>query len=141
MEETAQLPVRVSPTGLKLDRKEVVPGVFGRQVLSPAVREEADAVPSDGIEALRLQQCLEVLNRVPSRVQAEPVDLAVSIESSQGGLPVSRQGRARGQGPGVLGYDRDDLRRKALSALRRLQRLPALVRGFFHDPDLRYILE
>jgi transposase len=45
-----------------------------------------------------------------------------------------RLGRSQFAGP-------DDLRRKALSALRRLQRLPAVVRGFFHDPDLRYILE
>jgi transposase len=34
---------------------------------------------------------------------------------------------------------RDDLKAKALSALRRLQKLPHLIRGFFHDPHLRYI--
>lgn len=33
----------------------------------------------------------------------------------------------------------DDLKAKATAALRRLQRLPALVRGFFADPHLRYI--
>jgi len=45
-----------------------------------------------------------------------------------------RLGRSQFAGP-------DDLRCKALSALRRLQRLPALVRGFFHDPNRRYLLE
>jgi hypothetical protein len=29
---------------------------------------------------------------------------------------------------------------KAISALRRLQKLPGLVRGFFRDPKLSYIL-
>jgi transposase len=33
----------------------------------------------------------------------------------------------------------DDLKAKAISALRRLQKLPALVRAFFSDPNLRYI--
>jgi len=33
----------------------------------------------------------------------------------------------------------DDLKSKVISALRRLQKLPALVRGFFRDPHLRYI--
>ena len=33
----------------------------------------------------------------------------------------------------------DDLRTKITGALHRLQRLPDLVRGFFHDPDLHYI--
>jgi transposase len=32
-----------------------------------------------------------------------------------------------------------DLKAKAIGALRRLQKLPALVRGFFADPHLRYI--
>ena len=36
---------------------------------------------------------------------------------------------------------KDDLRACAVSALRRLQKLPALVRGFFRDPKLAYILE
>jgi transposase len=34
---------------------------------------------------------------------------------------------------------KDDLKAKAIGALRRLQKLPALVRGFFADPRLRYI--
>ena len=33
----------------------------------------------------------------------------------------------------------DDLKSKVISALRRLQKLPALVRGFFRDPHLYYI--
>jgi transposase len=33
----------------------------------------------------------------------------------------------------------DDLKSKVISALRRLQKLPATVRGFFADPCLRYI--
>jgi transposase len=33
----------------------------------------------------------------------------------------------------------DDLKAKAIGALRRLQKLPALIRSFFADPDLRYI--
>jgi transposase len=33
----------------------------------------------------------------------------------------------------------EDLKSKAIGALRRLQKLPALVRGFFADPNLRYI--
>lgn len=34
---------------------------------------------------------------------------------------------------------KDDLKAKATSALRRLQRLPHLVQGFFRDPNLAYI--
>ena len=34
---------------------------------------------------------------------------------------------------------KDDLKTKATNALRRLQKLPHLVRGFFHDPNLAYI--
>lgn len=34
----------------------------------------------------------------------------------------------------------DDLKAKAVSALRRLQKLPALVRAFFKDPHLRYVI-
>jgi transposase len=34
---------------------------------------------------------------------------------------------------------KDDLKAKATGALRRLQKLPALVRGFFRDPHLAYI--
>lgn len=34
---------------------------------------------------------------------------------------------------------KDDLKSKAIGALRRLQKLPRLVRGFFADPNLRYI--
>jgi transposase len=34
----------------------------------------------------------------------------------------------------------EDLKNKAVAALRRLQRLPALVRAFFADPNLRYII-
>jgi transposase len=33
----------------------------------------------------------------------------------------------------------DDLKSKVISALRRLQKLPALVRGFFKDPHLSYV--
>ena len=33
----------------------------------------------------------------------------------------------------------EDLRAKAISALRRLQKMPHLVRGFFRDPCLDYI--
>jgi len=33
----------------------------------------------------------------------------------------------------------DDLRAKVISALRRLQKLPHIVRGFFRDPNLAYI--
>jgi len=33
----------------------------------------------------------------------------------------------------------EDLKAKAIGALRRLQKLPALVRAFFADPNLRYI--
>jgi hypothetical protein len=35
---------------------------------------------------------------------------------------------------------KDDLKAKAISALRRLQKLPDIVRGFFRDPTLSYIL-
>jgi len=44
-----------------------------------------------------------------------------------------RVGRVGVSGP-------DDLRAKAVGALRRLQRLPQVVKGFFMAPDLRYIL-
>ena len=33
----------------------------------------------------------------------------------------------------------DEFRAKVIAALRRLQNMPQLVRGFFADPDLRYI--
>ena len=35
----------------------------------------------------------------------------------------------------------DDLKAKAIGALRRLQKLPGTVRGFLRDPKLAYILE
>jgi transposase len=35
--------------------------------------------------------------------------------------------------------DHNDLKGKALSALRRLQKLPELIKGFFRSPDLAYI--
>lgn len=46
----------------------------------------------------------------------------------------SRIGRAVTQ-------SKDDLKANALSALRRLQKLPRVVRGFFRDPKLAYILD
>jgi transposase len=36
---------------------------------------------------------------------------------------------------------KEDLKAKAIGALRRLQKLPDVVRGFFRDPHLSYILE
>jgi len=48
-------------------------------------------------------------------------------------LKHDRIGRAGITGP-------DDLKAKAYAALRRLQQLPQVVRGFFLAPDLRYIL-
>jgi hypothetical protein len=33
----------------------------------------------------------------------------------------------------------DDFKTKVIGALRRLQKLPHIVRAFFADPDLRYI--
>ena len=36
---------------------------------------------------------------------------------------------------------KDDLKTKAIGALRRLQKLPGIVRGFFRDPKLAYILD
>jgi transposase len=39
--------------------------------------------------------------------------------------------------PGVTGPE--DLKAKALAALHQLQKLPHLLRGFFRDPNLRYI--
>ena len=39
----------------------------------------------------------------------------------------------------VVSNDRDDLKSKAIGALRRLQKMPDLVRSFFGDPDLAYI--
>jgi transposase len=36
---------------------------------------------------------------------------------------------------------KDNLKAKALGALRRLQKLPHVVRGFFHDPHLAYVLD
>jgi transposase len=42
-------------------------------------------------------------------------------------------------GRGVI-MGKDDLKAKAISALRRLQKIPDLVRGFFRDPRLAYII-
>jgi transposase len=47
-------------------------------------------------------------------------------------VKADRIGRA-----GIKG--KDDLKTKALAALHRLQKLPHLIRGFFGDPNLRYI--
>ena len=38
-----------------------------------------------------------------------------------------------------IGHAKGDLRCKAVAAMRRLQKLPYLIRGFFFDPNLRYI--
>ena len=43
-----------------------------------------------------------------------------------------RVGRTSGTGP-------EQFKAKVISALRRLQKIPAIVRAFFSDPDLRYI--
>ena len=43
-----------------------------------------------------------------------------------------RVGRTSVTGP-------EQLKAKVISALRRLQKMPALVRAFFSDPDLHYI--
>ena len=43
-------------------------------------------------------------------------------------------------GRGVI-MSADDLKAKAIGALRRLQKLPGIVRGFLRDPKLAYILE
>ena len=37
--------------------------------------------------------------------------------------------------------DKHDLKQKVISALRRLQKLPKLVSGFFHHPDCLYALQ
>jgi transposase len=39
----------------------------------------------------------------------------------------------------VVSHNKDDLKSKAIGALRRLQKTPALVRSFFLDPNLAYI--
>ena len=39
----------------------------------------------------------------------------------------------------VVSHGKNDLKSKAIGALRRLQKTPALVRSFFLDPDLAYI--
>ena len=39
----------------------------------------------------------------------------------------------------VVSHDKNDLKSKAIGALRRLQKTPALIRSFFRDPDLAYI--
>lgn len=39
----------------------------------------------------------------------------------------------------VVSHDQADLMSKAIGALRRLQKLPELVRSFFRDPDLSYV--
>jgi transposase len=43
---------------------------------------------------------------------------------------------------GRAGIDqaKGNLRSKAVTAMRRLQKLPCLIRGFFADPNLRYIV-
>jgi hypothetical protein len=40
---------------------------------------------------------------------------------------------------GVI-MSKDDLKARAIGALRRLQKLPGIVRGFLRDPKLSYIL-
>lgn len=39
----------------------------------------------------------------------------------------------------VVSHSQDDLKSKAIGALRRLQKMPELIRSFFRDPDLAYI--
>ena len=40
----------------------------------------------------------------------------------------------------MVSHDKNDLKSKAIGALRRLQKTPNLVRSFFLDPDLAYIV-
>ena len=47
-------------------------------------------------------------------------------------LTHDRVGRTSVTGP-------DEFKAKVISALRRLQKMPHIVRAFFADPDLRYI--
>lgn len=65
-------------------------------------------------------------------------------ETARGNGPAEDRNRA----PGRFHHDRigpagldnpGDLKGKALSALRRLQKLPDVVQGFFRSPDLTYI--
>ena len=39
----------------------------------------------------------------------------------------------------VVSHSQDDLKTKAIGALRRLQKMPEIIRSFFRDPDLAYI--
>lgn len=39
----------------------------------------------------------------------------------------------------VVSHSQDDLKSKAIGALRRLQKMPELIRSFFRDPDLAYV--
>jgi transposase len=48
-------------------------------------------------------------------------------------VKADRTGRAS------IDQDKGTLRNKAVAAMRRLQKLSYLVRGFFDDPNLRYI--
>ncbi len=41
----------------------------------------------------------------------------------------------------VVSHSQDDLMSKAIGALRRLQKMPELIRSFFRDPHLAYIVE
>jgi hypothetical protein len=53
---------------------------------------------------------------------------------------MSGSGRTSSDRIGKTGVtSKDDLKSKAIGALRRLQKLPGLVRGFFIDPHLSYI--
>jgi len=68
-------------------------------------------------------------------VDGHPVHKAKKVrEFTENNVKNDRVGR------GVI-MSKDDLKAKAISALRRLQKLPHIVRGFFRDPHLAYILD
>jgi hypothetical protein len=48
-------------------------------------------------------------------------------------------GHPPGSSTAATSTGKDDLKAKAIGALRRLQKMPGLVRAFFADPHLRYI--
>lgn len=116
MEESAELPVRVPLAGGEFRGEYVLGVISGGTVPCPGLREEADAVPGHRIDATASKKRTQLVGIVGAGLNAEPVDLPLSVERRQDTLPVVLIGGAHGKCPSVLGDDRDDAPRTAQHA-------------------------
>ena len=106
MKEAAELAVRVPSAGLELDLEYQVVQVFRGPVGTPSIGEEPNPVPSDRINAVFGEHRGKGSDTVPALPHAQPVDLMVGVEGSDGGLPVPGERGANSQHLDILRDDR-----------------------------------